>query len=308
MKTYYYFSERYKELISDGGFAPEFSPEQKDSVTQVMLDFAAPMRRQPNRYDSWTEETDALYEALLVFGAHQGWGTPSNFASDEILAKRSTCELFDIAEIQYEQLGGDAAVYQSEINDALTEMDCPFRLLNGRIIKIDAKQFEQDLKKKTLDTLERLRCDEPLFQSAYEEMLTAFERYELGDYKDAILKAECSFESMMKILLNNPNLTTAAANALIEGIAASDYFSEIPEDAIGIMKDKVLLSLPTVRNKCGSGHGQGTQAAIIPKSVANLALNLASTLNTFLADLYLEKVHSAVQETEGQSEFDDLPF
>jgi len=231
--------------------------------------------------------------------------TIDNFDSEEVLYKRDLHELFDIIEIQYEQLSSDSAEYQSEINNVLEEIDSPFRLLNGRFLKIDAQQFEQDLKNKALIKMERLRCEEPLFQSAYEEMLEAFEKYELGDYKDCILKAEYSFESMLKILLNNQRYSTSAANALIEAIAASDYFSDIPEEAIGIMKDKVLLSLPTIRNKCGSGHGQGSSPFVIPKSVANLALNLAASLNTFLADLYLEKNFS---ESTEEIFDDELPF
>ena len=307
MGAYTYFSERYKELIDDGDFCCKIEFAEQGRLIEVMTTFAAPMQYQPNRYDSYTVTTDALYEAIEVFTRHQNWGNPpSDFDSAEVLCKRDLHELFDIIEIQFEQLGREAAEYQSEINNVLDEINNPFRMANGKFIKLDRRQLEFDLKRKTLEKMEKLRCNEPVFQVAYQEMLEAFEKYELGDYKDCILKAEYSFESMMKILLSDSTFSTSAANALIEATVASDYFSGIPEDAIGIMKDKVLLSLPTIRNKCGSGHGQGSNPSAIPRSVANLALNLASALNTFLIDLYLEKTPH-MQTTE-ISEDDDLPF
>ena len=311
MGIYTYFSETYKELISDNNFCENVEYDEQHLLVDVMTEFTAPMRYSPDRYNpTYTVTTDALYESIEIFAKHQNWGkSPDNFDNIEVLQKRDLHELFDIIEIQYEQLGSEAGEYQSKINDALERIDNPFRLLNGRFIKIDARQFELNLKKKALLLMEKLRCNEPLFQIAYEEVLGAFEKYELGDYKDCILKAEYSFESMLKILLNDPQYSTSAANALIEAIVKSDYFSDVPEDAIGIMKDKVLLSLPTIRNKCGSGHGQGGSSVAIPKSVANLALNLASSLNTFLADLYLQKNFSENPDDHFSAHADeDLPF
>lgn len=307
MKKYFYFSERYKEIISEYDFIPIFSFKDKRAITNVILEFDAPMVYQPNRYDSLIQETTALFETISIFGTHRNWGLDYVHYDEEMLCKRDEHELFDIIEIQYELLSSESAEYQSKVNEVFDDIDCPFRLLNGKIIKIDAKQFEQDLKKKTLDILEKLRCDEPKYQAAYEEFIKAIEQFNRGDYKDAILQAEYSFESMMKIMLNNPDLTTAAANALIEKITESDYFSNIPEEAIGIMKDKVLLSLPTIRNKCGSGHGQGAKPHAIPKSVANLAINLAATLNTFLIELKNEKMFE--QSTlKDLPPYEDLPF
>ena len=193
--VYTYFSERYKELLDDGDFCSNIGFAEQSQLVEIMTIFAAPMQYQPNRYDSYTVTTDALYEAVEVFIKHRNWGEPpSTFDCGEVLCKRDLHELFDIIEIQYEQLGREAVEYQSEINNVLDEINNPFRLVNGKIIKLDRQQFEFDLKRKTLEKVEILRCDEPVFQVAYQEMLEAFEKYELGDYKDCILKAEYSFE------------------------------------------------------------------------------------------------------------------
>lgn len=307
MNTNDFFSARYKDILSENGFCENIEVEKQYLLTSAMIWFAAPISYEPNRYDTYTINTDALTEAINVFSSYQGWGErPDTVSNEEILNKRDLHELFDIIEIQYGELGAESNEYQAEINSVFSRIDSPFRMLNGRIIKIDAQQFEQDLKNKALEMIKHLHCENPLFQSVYDELLQAYEKYELGDYKDCILKAEYSFESMMKLLLDDSKFSTAAANPLVEAITASDYFSNIPEDALGIMKDKVLLSLPTLRNKCGSGHGQGSSASIIPKSVANLALNLASTLNTFLADLYVEKNFTGQHDEYPIKE--ELPF
>ena len=305
MDFYNYFSERYKELLTDEEFCKNITLLERDKLIRTMTEFDAPMLEYPDRYSSFSSRTSALSEAIKIFLLNQDSRDPV-FDSIEFLSNCGLDKLFDIIEIQYKQLSSESDEYQVEINNALEQINNPFRLLNGRFIKIDAKQFEQDLKNKFLAREKMLRCEEPLFQSVFEEMMEAFELYERRNYKDCTLKAACSFESMMKVLLNRPDLSTAAANGLIEALMKTEHFSNIPRDAAGIMADKVLLSLPSIRNKCGSGHGHGRSSDTVPKSVANLSLNLASSLNTFLADLYLEK-HSSVSPRES-SEEEELPF
>lgn len=51
-------------------------------------------------------------------------------------------------------------------------------------------------------------------------------------------------------------------------------------------REKVMMTLPYIRNNSGADHGAGTATPIISKSLANLAINLASALNTYLIEAY----------------------
>lgn len=51
-------------------------------------------------------------------------------------------------------------------------------------------------------------------------------------------------------------------------------------------REKVMMSLPFIRNNSGSDHGAGAKDIIISKPMAKLALNLAAALNTYLIEEY----------------------
>lgn len=107
------FSERYGELLQDesswfgeddGGTVPH---NAKVLIARVMEDFREPISIQPNRYDSYTVDTDALNLAISELNEHvdyrvvdldmmrMGWGL------DEVhtLANVYTPHLFDIIEL-----------------------------------------------------------------------------------------------------------------------------------------------------------------------------------------------------------------
>lgn len=64
------FSERYKDLIDYGHGQPvdhisnHVDYKAKKHICSVMTDFAEPILYRPNRYDNWTEKTDALNVAV----------------------------------------------------------------------------------------------------------------------------------------------------------------------------------------------------------------------------------------------------
>ena len=64
------FSERYKDLIDYGhgqsvdNISNHVDYKAKKHICSVMTDFAEPILYRPNRYDNWTETTDALNVAV----------------------------------------------------------------------------------------------------------------------------------------------------------------------------------------------------------------------------------------------------
>ena len=86
------------------------------------------------------------------------------------------------------------------VNNVLRDNDVPWLIADGVMMKIDAKQFEQDLKRKALEQLHELTDSAPVFQSAYDELIKSVEFLKKDNYAEAVTNAGKSYESVMKII------------------------------------------------------------------------------------------------------------
>ena len=299
------FSERYEELLQDesnwfggddGGSVPYSA---KVLIARVMEDFREPINLQPSRYDNYTVDTDALDLAIRELNESVDYRVVDldmmrmGSGLDEVhaLANVHTPHLFDLIELQYEELSDDAengkGGFRGEINKVLREQDIPWILVDGRLVKIDPKQFEQDLKLKTLGEMKELKDACPLYQGAYDELRKAIDFLGRGDYAEAVINAEKSYESVLKVILGSES-ETEAANGLTKRLLEAGKLS-LP---VGLkpeaLQSSVLMSLPIIRNKAAA-HGSGATGREMSGPTANLAVNLACALNTYL-----------IQETTGK--------
>jgi hypothetical protein len=207
--------------------------------------------------------------------------------SDQQLAARFsfTPHLFDLLELQYDELSEkEAADFQAQLNELLRGEEVPWLLCGGKMVKIDAKQFELDMKAKGLERLNVLKDSEPKFQAAFDELMRACEFLEKAEYADAVLYAGKSYESTLKVICN---VAKGTAEQLCKNYAGNILSGNLPSQisAEGF-KEKVLMSLPYIRNNTPSGHGAGSSPVEIPKQMANLAINLAAALIAFLVEQY----------------------
>ena len=292
------FSERYGELLQDesswfGGDDGSTVPyNAKVLIARIMEDFREPISFQPNRYDSYTVETDALDLAICKLNESVDYRVVDldmmcmGSGLDEVhaLANVHTPHLFDLIELQYEELSDDIengkGGFRDEINKVLREQDIPWILVDGRLVKIDSKQFEQDLKLKTLGEMKELKDACPLYQGAYDELRKAIDFLGRGDYAEAVINAEKSYESVLKVILGSES-ETEAANGLTKRLHEAGNLS-LPEGLKPeAFQSSVLMSLPIIRNKAAA-HGSGATGCEISRPMANLAVNLACALNTYL--------------------------
>lgn len=292
------FSERYGELLQDepnwfgeddGGSVPYSA---KVLIARVMEDFREPISFQPSRYDSYTVDTDALDLAICKLNESVDYRvidldmTCMGSGLDEVhtLANVYTPHLFNLIELQYEELSDDIengkGGFRDEINKVLREQDIPWILVDGRLVKIDPKQFEQDLKLKTLGKMKELKDACPLYQGAYDELRKAIDFLGRGDYAEAVINAEKSYESVLKVILGSES-ETEAANGLTKRLLEAGKLP-LPEGLKPeAFQSSVLMSLPIIRNKAAA-HGSGATGCEMSGPMANLAVNLACALNTYL--------------------------
>ena len=143
------FTERYKELIIHGQEHPidnisgSVGLKAKKNICKIMLEFREPMRYQPNRYDSWTETTDALEQAVKRLNEHLEIPAVNLSALEtspctdyEFLAAHFTPLLFDIIELQYDELSSrEKAAFQAKINTSFQRDNVSFRLNDSGLIE-----------------------------------------------------------------------------------------------------------------------------------------------------------------------------
>ena len=287
------FHERYADMLEQ--ICGDTDCSYNNSLLSVMHTFSEPIEIHPERYDyGITYRTDAFKEACDIFNRKMGTnyhiGNRHNAfepdkRDDESLSIQPIYYIFSIIELQFNELSdNEAKAYTKEINAVFSGNNLPWLLSNGKIIKVDAQQFECDLKLKVLAQMQELKDAEPKFQSAYTELTTAVEALEKGDYQSAINNAGKSYESVLKVILgadrgNADKLTNQYMEQLLS----------VPDTMIKAgFREKVMMSLPYVRNNSGADHGAGAKEVVITKPMAKLAVNLATALDTYLIEEYAE--------------------
>ncbi len=294
------FSQRYKDLIEfDNGESKDeicgdidFTVKQK--IVKVLEDFREPQKYHPNRYDNYEETTDALEIATNKVNDLAGYPVANLAAMDfnpmgdssVVLASMFTPFLFDLIELHYEALSeSEKEPFRVAVNNVLRDNDVPWLIADGVMIKIDAKQFEQDLKRKALEQLHELTDSAPVFQSAYDELIKSVEFLKKDNYAEAVTNAGKSYESVMKIICG---VDKGNADKLTRQIV-DDTHIELPDGISSEgFRQNVLMTLPYVRNNVGA-HGSGMSTTELSRPLANLAVNLAAALDTYLIEEYSEE-------------------
>jgi len=300
------FAKRYKDVIPQNQFEDDFCGkadiDTKDKIVDLMEKYSEPIIEHPDRYNtSFTHTTDAFQKACHDFNDMMSSAFFKCMDFDNFRSLKATVRcgrmayIYSIIELQYQLLSDTERIpFSRELNALLADLEIPWRILEGQMIKLDAKQFECDLRAKALAQMHELKDAEPKFQSAYTELASAIEALEKGDYQATISNAGKSYESVLKVILsadrgNADKLTNEYMN----------QFLTVPDTMkVEGFREKVMMSLPYVRNNSGADHGAGAQEVVISKPMAKLAVNLAAALDTYLIEEYAARM----TETEKSAE------
>ncbi|MDE6797279.1 MAG: hypothetical protein K2J36_04630 [Ruminococcus sp.] len=287
------FSERYKDLVNalegnqvvDKICGNDIDFNIRQNLVYLLSTFNEPKNIQLDRYDTTnTMQTDAFFQAVskLIFKRNKMQVNNLRYAM-ELVSAQSLGNIFDVVELLYIELSdSEKEKYIKELNAFFDDSDLPWRMLDGKMIKIDAQQFECDLRAKALAAMNELKDAEPKFQSAYTELTTAIEAFEKDDYQSAINNAGKSYESVLKVILGVDN---GNANELTQKY--KDTLLCVPATmSHGGFESQVMKALPFIRNTSGADHGAGAKEVVISKPMAKLSINLAAALNTYLIEEY----------------------
>jgi Abortive infection C-terminus len=196
--------------------------------------------------------------------------------------------------------------FQREVNDAMADFESPWRLSDGLFFKIDSEFLDRENIQKTEDQLRRQG-----FSGALDEFRAARDDLSGAEFKDAILKAAQSVESVLKTVTGN---SSGDMGKLTELFQKRDFLDDIPADKQKALAKPIFQGLAVLRNEL-SGHGQGEEKIKVDRPYAALAVHFAGALTQFVIDQYLRKqpfpaVEEAQPSTEEQfdEEPDDIPF
>lgn len=310
------FSQRYKELVIIGSGIPidnicgEISPEIKQKLGDILHDFSEPIITHPNRYDTYEVRTSAFELSVQNLGKH--CVVPPNsvplislMRDDTAIGALFTPYLFNLIEFQYEELSDSERVaFCIAISEVFKTNDIPWLLVGGRMIKIDAQQFELDLQQKALEALEELQNVDPKFQSAYSELLQSCTFLETENYSEAVVNAGNSYESVLKVICE---VQKGNADKLTSQYITNILTNLPPSMTKQGFREKVMMALPFIRNNSASGHGAGAEVSVISKPLAKLAINLSAAMNTYLIEEYIAKqITPTTIFTEEDA--DEMPF
>ena len=296
------FSVRYRELIDKGEFVEAIEIKPKKKIIEMMFSFNESGYCSPDRCNPGYTVLIRTEESVL----------DKYYEYKEIENVDSTCELewylklppedlFDILELWYEDLSSSFKYeFQEELNKVFSKFQLQWRMADGKLLKIDKQQFDNDLVDIALHSIEQYQQIDGRFQSAYEEFVTSVMKLDTGELHAAITNAELSYESILKILTGDQK---SPVKQQLKKLFALDKKPELPDGMSDQgFQDNVLSALPYIRNYSYSDHGAGVHSRAITKSLANLAVNIAAAFNIYLLDEYSEML------TRSELNDDEIPF
>lgn len=254
---------------------PFYDPNSSNNDWTLCWDFLADRLKKEHGWDNFRSYTSQSEFKVLHNTREFFLGGIPRFVLDAV-------ELFYDILSEYEPRGKtEPGKFSKKINIIFEDGNLPWRLLEGRIIKVDSMWLEAEIHTKAAEFLSISG-----FNGALAEFQEARSDLTSGDNKDAIYKANLALESTIKSLLG---VQEEKPGALFQKLVQSGLIPEYHQGFLKSFEEHILRSVSTARNfEKGVGHGQGTNVNEPPKSLAELAVNLSGVLILFLLKQHLE--------------------
>ena len=244
-------------------------------------------------------EAELGLRQLLAFPKSDGDPQPSDL---EGFVLRGTYPpyLFDAIELFYQNLSENMGPFQSCFNSIMDENGLAWRMSDGKIFPIDSIYIAEEIMR---------RADELLHEVKFQGALQEFEKARIdltnSDYEGTIQNANLAVESTIKEILG---VKRAKPGKLFQDLAASGLVPEYYTGFLKAFEGNILRCVAVIRNEeLGVGHGKGPSRDVVPRELAELAVNLSGVLMNYLIKQYLNRT-SANSEVEEEIEEEDLPF
>lgn len=315
METSYHFnlifSERYRRAVENGSLQVELTEDLRRRIAAKIHEFDGEFSYSLPDNPTFILRKSIFEEVVYLFKQQKGliiedemphWYNQKDYfeSINNGIIHGSGIDVLDLLELVGSLTLIDYRIeYRHFINGLMRHHCCPWRLAEGQFVKLDNDFMGAELVPAAIEQLGAGQYSGPL-----QEFQAAQRFLQQGDYRQAIHSAASSVESMMQLLTGQTN---KGSRELSKAIAAQGLLDD-SGDAKNAMTDNVLNSAGTLRNKLG-GHGQGPKIVPIPKIYADLTINLAAALNSFLIAKHIEKSPPMRPQTVIDKDFDDnIPY
>ncbi len=280
MKTY--FSKRHADALREKKLAISFSKPLRTSIVRILSRFSV--------WGGWNDGENFTFDgavaSLLTFygkGQLEAFDdknkrVPTTF--EGLIKSGYPSEVLDAIEAWFDQIPDRSPECEQDLNDCLAMNNSAWRIVAGQAMLIDSEYLHAEVRIKTLRLLR-----EGDATGALEEFQDAISDLQVGETKDAVVKAHKSIESVMKTALGTSEHLTFGK--LLEKLIKCGLIPAYYEEFL-VHFEKLALGAVKERNRPGTGHGQGNVTVEVPRSLAGFVVNLAGSINLFIIERWLE--------------------
>ena len=243
-------------------------------------------------------EAELGLRELLAFPKSEGDPRPSDLEGF-VLRGTHPPLLFDAIELFHQNLSENKESFQSCFNNIMDESGLAWRMADGKIFPVDSIYITEEITRRTYELLHETK-----FQGALQEFEKARIDLTNADNEGAIQNANLAVESTIKEILG---VKRAKPGKLFQDLAASGLIPEYYTGFLKAFEENILRCIAIIRNEeLGVGHGKGPSRDVVPRELAELAVNLSGVLINYLIKQYLNRTgtNSEVEEIDEE----DLPF
>ena len=274
------FTQRHRAALFEAKtLKPSFPRPLRVGMEQVLARYS-----DMSDYENWTYERAAEMLCTLL-----GWERLTVKDGDarrqatfaQLILQGYPTEALDAIEAWFACAPSESDSAARDLNALLAIHSSPWRFVAGEAVLIDSAYLHEELVAKTADLLGKAKGTGPL-----QEFQAAVSALQDGECKRAVVEAHKSVESVMKLVLETQEHWTFGRllSEVVKSGLLPDYYEEF-------LRHFELLALGAVkaRNRPGTGHGQGSQAVDVPRSLAQFAIHLAGCINVFLLEHWIER-------------------
>ncbi len=285
------FSQRFEASLADGSLTAEIPKKLRRRIWYSIDRFNLTWREvDESGYNCDASHIEKVREhlreryglATLSVWSHEQKQSLGNVSLETFVLLAPWSRVFDAVELLSAALESTDAFpfqFQRHLNEVLDQEHFEWRFADGQFFQLDTEYLAMEV---LVGTDELLRTNG--YAGAEEEFTKSRACVASEDYKEAILNAAKSFESVMKTLLKKEHGNAAE---LVRELMKSDLFKDLPRSLTSGFGEQILMTLPHLRNRL-SGHGQGIEVVSVGRAYAALAVHLAGALNYFLVSKGLE--------------------
>lgn len=174
-----------------------------------------------------------------------------------------------------------------KINQVFLENKFGYQIVDFKICRMDSIYTHAEIVKPSLAVLSSKND----YKIAEEEFKEALSLYMRADFDHAVIKANCAFESVLKVIAiarkweSQKDIQKLTARELVKLALDNELVSRNMQAQFENFNSLILSSLPSMRNACGA-HGRGISESLTGVQTASLALHLAGSYILFFVNLH----------------------